>query len=104
MTTFFRSGRTTFPASFEDLDQEHGFVFYQHTVVSRFRDPALLDLTDSVRDRATVFVNGRRVATLTRAEMETSPIGGGLKQGECCDEQQLEERQVALANVKWLIY
>ena len=42
----------------------------------------MLDLTDSVRDRAIVFVNGRRVSTLTRAEMEKSPIGGGLKQGE----------------------
>ena len=79
--TIFRSGRTTFPPSFEDLDQEHGFVMYEHTVVSRFRDPALLDLTDSVRDRALVFVNRRKGATLTRAEMEKSPVGGGLKQG-----------------------
>ena len=72
----------TFPPTFEELDQEHGFVLYQHKIASYNRDPSLLDLTDSVRDRAMVYVNKQRAATLTRAEIETSPIGGGLRPGK----------------------
>ena len=71
----------TFPPTFEELDQEHGFALYQHKIASYTRDPSLLDLTDSVRDRAMVYVNKQRAATLTRAEIETSPIGGGLRPG-----------------------
>ena len=47
---------------------------YQHQVQDMVRDPAILDLTDSVRDRAQVFVNKRHAATLTRLEAETAPI------------------------------
>ena len=92
----------TFPPTFEELDQEHGFVFYQHKIASYNRDPSLLDLTDSVRDRAMVYVNKQRAATLTRAEIETSPIGGGLRPGierqssEKCfknEPQQMKKKQ-----------
>ena len=39
-----------------------------------------------------VYVNKQRAATLTRAEIETSPIGGGLRPGK---ERQPNEKCIA---------
>ena len=34
-----------FPMTFEQLDQENGFVLYEHVITERYRDPSLLTVT-----------------------------------------------------------
>lgn len=34
-----------FPMTFEQLDQEHGFVLYEHVIHNMYRNPALLEVT-----------------------------------------------------------
>ena len=34
-----------FPMTFEELDQENGFVLYEHVIANMYRDPALLEIT-----------------------------------------------------------
>lgn len=55
--------RADAPRTFEDLDQANGLVLYRHRVTRAIS--GVLDAR-GVRDRALVFVDGRRVATLDR--------------------------------------
>ena len=36
---------TDFPLTFEQLDQENGFVLYEHIITENYRDPSLLTVT-----------------------------------------------------------
>lgn len=53
------------PMSFEQLDQNSGFILYETTLPKTNRDPALLKLAD-LRDRAYVYVNRQFVGILSR--------------------------------------
>ena len=41
-----------FPKTFEDLDQENGFILYEHTIANMYRDPALLEVTGNKEIKA----------------------------------------------------
>ena len=59
------SGNSTRPKTFEELDQNSGFVLYETTVQTRVTDPAELSIK-GLRDRATVFVNEHFSGILSR--------------------------------------
>ena len=42
---FKKLNEADYPMTFEQLDQENGFVLYEHTMIENFRDPCLLSVT-----------------------------------------------------------
>ena len=36
---------STFPMTFEQLDQENGFVLYEHVISNMYRDPSVMKVT-----------------------------------------------------------
>lgn len=53
------------PRTFEELNQNSGFILYETTLPKDTRDPALLKIAD-LRDRAYVYVNRQFVGILSR--------------------------------------
>lgn len=66
------------PKSFEELDQNSGFILYETTLPKTTRDPALLKFAD-LRDRAYVYVNRQFVGILSREnKIYSLPLGLSL--------------------------
>ncbi|XP_059090616.1 beta-galactosidase-like [Tigriopus californicus] len=57
----------TNPMTFEDLNQEAGYVFYETAITEMFTDPAELQVND-LHDRANIYVNQEFVGILSRGE------------------------------------
>lgn len=66
--------------TFEELDQNSGFVLYEADLPKFARDPSNLEIVQ-LRDRAQVFVDGRYVGILSRENnVHTLPISAGFGQ------------------------
>lgn len=63
------------PMTFEELDQNSGFILYETKLPRTNRDPALLKLAD-LRDRAYIYVNRQFVGILSREnKIYSLPLG-----------------------------
>ena len=47
-SVFQKLNEADYPMTFEQLDQENGFILYEHTITQSFRDPTLLTVTGTV--------------------------------------------------------
>ena len=47
-SVFQKLNEADFPMTFEQLDQENGFILYEHTITQNFRDPSLLTVTGKI--------------------------------------------------------
>ena len=47
-SVFHKLNEADYPMTFEQLDQENGFILYEHTITQNFRDPSLLTVTGTI--------------------------------------------------------
>ena len=47
-SVFHKLNEADYPMTFEQLDQENGFILYEHTITQSFRDPSLLTVTGKI--------------------------------------------------------